>query len=229
MRDGGRAPGDPFSSRHELDEIEALGLLTKATVVLQGVALERADFATLAAVGAKLVWSPLSNLILYGHTAHVYDALAAGVNVSLGTDWTPTGSDTLLDELKIAAVTLRDPRLLGNERNVPADELNRDLADMVTRNPAHALGWSEVGSVEAGKHADLLLLSASARTQPYDALIRATQRNVRLVLVDGHPVAGDVAALRDAGETHVQPAGKGKQSCCAAGLWSASRRRCARP
>ena len=48
--------------------------------------------------GAKLVWSPLSNLLLYGKTTAVYDALAAGVLVSLGTDWTPSGSANLLAE-----------------------------------------------------------------------------------------------------------------------------------
>jgi hypothetical protein len=37
-------------------------------------------------LGAKLVWSPLSNLMLYGLTTNVYQALAARVLVSLGTD-----------------------------------------------------------------------------------------------------------------------------------------------
>jgi cytosine/adenosine deaminase-related metal-dependent hydrolase len=52
-------------------------------------------------LGAKLVWSPLSNLLLYGQTALVYDALKAGVLVLLGTDWSPSGSRHLLDELNI--------------------------------------------------------------------------------------------------------------------------------
>jgi cytosine/adenosine deaminase-related metal-dependent hydrolase len=185
VRDGDRAPGDPFSSRHELDEIRALGLLTRATVVLHGIALEQGDFAAIT----SLVWSPLSNLILYGRTANVAEAITAGVNVSLGTDWTPTGSNTLLDELKVGAVLLHDPRT---------------LADMVTRNPARALGWSEVGSVEAGKHADLLVLNAPAGGDPYAALVRATARDVRLVLVDGRPVSGDPDALRAAGAIRIQ-------------------------
>ena len=69
--------------------------------------------------------------------------------VSLGTDWTPSGSRTLLHELKVADDALRDPRLLGGSRDeVPAfalaakspaqrllveTALDRALVDMVTR------------------------------------------------------------------------------------------------
>ena len=75
VRDGRRRPGDTESSRQELDLIRQLGLLTDATVVLHGVGLERSDFAAMRrarragrgdGLGAKLVWSPLSNLLLYG-------------------------------------------------------------------------------------------------------------------------------------------------------------------
>lgn len=213
VRDGDRAPGDAFSSRHELATISAQHLLTGATVILHGIALERQDFAAMHAVDAKLVWSPLSNLLLYGRTTNVYDAIAQGVTVSLGTDWTPTGSTTLLDELKVADVSLRDERILGSSRGeVPTlggeQALDRELVDMVTRNPARTLRWPEVGSIEAAKHADLLVLRRPAHSptggmpdSPYRALIDATERDVRLVLVDGTPVAGDVDAMRAAGAT----------------------------
>lgn len=223
VRDGDRVKGDPFSSRHEFDVLRGLGLLTDATVIVHGTALERADFTAMRAappvsasrppdgLGAKLVWSPLSNLLLYGKTTNVYDALASGVIVSLGTDWTPSGSDTLLDELKIADIALRDRRILGRSRaevpNLAAERaLDRELVDMVTRNPAMTLRWPEVGSVQAGKHADLLVLRKPARSptdgepdSPYRNLIDATQRDVRLVLVDGIPVAGDPDAMKTAG------------------------------
>ena len=109
---GGRA--DPVSSRAEFATLSAKGLLTDMTVIIHGTGLERSDFAAMRAAptirtdgvgdgrGAKLVWSPLSNLLLYGETTDVYDAIAEEVLVSLGTDWTPSGSRTLLQELKIA-------------------------------------------------------------------------------------------------------------------------------
>lgn len=211
VRDGDRAAGSTYSSRRELDTIDSLSLLTSATVVIHGTALERRDFAAMRRAGAKLVWSPLSNLALYGRTTNVYEALAEGVSVSLGTDWAPTGSKTLLDELKVADISLRSSRVLGRSRgDVPAlaDDraIDRVLVDMVTRNPAQAIGWSEVGSIEPGKHADLFVVQRP-KTSPtggrpasvYRSLIDATQEDVRLTIVDGRPVAGDIDAMRAAG------------------------------
>ena len=236
VRDGSRRRGDEVSSRHEFDVIKQHRLLTDATVVVHGTGLEREDFAEMRAVGrgvtadglgAKLVWSPLSNLLLYGVTTEVYDALAEDVTVSLGTDWSPSGSNTLLDELKVADIALRDQRALGDARStVPAlaDEalLDRTLVDMVTRNPALTLRWPEVGTIATGKVADLLLLRRPALTPtggmpdtPYRSLIDATSRDVALVLVGGDPIAGDVgkmAQLRgndfDIAKSATMPAGK---------------------
>jgi hypothetical protein len=170
-------------------------------------------------LGAKLVWSPLSNLLLYGQTALVYHALNAGVVISLGTDWSPSGSRNLLDELKIADLTLRDPRLLGGDRDlIPslsttgkgADAretaeiaLDKLLVEMVTSNPAKTLRWTEeVGSIEPGKFADLVLITkpqhssaAGLPDSPYRNLIDATEEDVRLVLVNGEPLSGDVALM----------------------------------
>ena len=217
VRNGDRRPGDVVSSRHELDRIAQLGLLTDATVILHGVGLEPADFAAMRAatgtpsgdgLGAKLVWSPLSNLLLYGNTADVYDAISVGVTVSLGTDWTPSGSNTLLGELKVADIAMRDTRVLGSERaSVPAllDDvvLDRLLVDMVTRNPARALRWSEAGTIAPGKAADLVVIKRPANSptngmpaSPYRSLIDATERDVNLVTVAGDPIAGDVDVLR---------------------------------
>jgi cytosine/adenosine deaminase-related metal-dependent hydrolase len=247
VRDGDRRPGDPVSSRAEFDTLRAKGLLTDETVIIHGTGLERSDFAAMRAapsprtdgtgdgLGAKLVWSPQSNLLLYGKTTNVYDALAEHVLVSLGTDWTPSGSRTLLHELKVADDALRDPRLLGGSRDeVPAfaltgrspaqrllaeAALDREIVDMVTRNPAITLRWyDQVGSIEAGKLADLLLIHAPATPPPagvpltpYRALIDATERDVELVLLGGQPLVGDIAlmsALKPGDyETVTSPAG----------------------
>jgi hypothetical protein len=64
-------------------------------------------------------------------------------------------------------------------------DLDRLLVDMVTRNPARTVRWlDQVGSVEPG-------VAAS----PYRSLIDATERDVRLVLVGGDPLVGDVDVL----------------------------------
>jgi 5-methylthioadenosine/S-adenosylhomocysteine deaminase len=231
VRDADRRAGDPVSSRGEFATLRAKGLLTDMTVVIHGTALEPSDFAAMRAAptiradgigdgrGAKLVWSPLSNLLLYGKTTNVYDAMAAGVLVSLGTDWTPSGSHTLLHELKVADIALRDTRVLGADRDAvpqfaidgragPArrlaeEALDRALVDMVTRNPALTLRWyDKVGSIEAGKVADLMLIHRPGRSPAlglpdtvYRALIDATERDVELVLVGGEPLAGQTELM----------------------------------
>jgi 5-methylthioadenosine/S-adenosylhomocysteine deaminase len=230
VRDTDRRPGDPTSSRAEFAILKSKQLLTDATVIIHGTGLEASDFAEMAAApaaragsvgdgrGAKLVWSPLSNLLLYGKTTAVYDALAAGVLVSLGTDWTPSGSANLLAELKVADRALRDERVLGSGRSrVPgltagrsdqglgtADRaLDQLLVEMVTINPAMAIRWDDqVGSIEPGKVADLLVVTPSQSAlehgippSPYRKLIDATERDVQLVIVDGVAIAGDVGVM----------------------------------
>lgn len=231
VRDSERRVGDNTSSRAEFASLESKGLLTDMTVIVQGNGLEEADFAAMRAapsirfdhigdgLGAKLVWSPLSNLLLYGQTALVYQALKEGVTISLGTDWSPSGSRNLLDELKIADIALRDFRILGVDRDlVPALSitgktgdarreaeiaLDKVLVEMVTSNPAKTLRWSQnVGSIETGKFADLVVITKSDQRSPedvpdspYRALIDATEKDVRLVLVNGEPRSGDVNVM----------------------------------
>jgi len=60
------------------------------------------DFTVFAEHGGSMVWSPLSNLLLYGKTANIGAAIAAGVPVALGSDWASSGSKNLLGELKVA-------------------------------------------------------------------------------------------------------------------------------
>ena len=230
VRDTDRRPGDATSSRAEFAALKTHGLLTDATVIVHGVGLESEDFHEMAQAGpaltqvagnrygAKLVWSPLSNLLLYGRTTAVYEALAAGVLVSLGTDWTPSGSANLLTELKVADRALRDRSLLGDHRHlVPAltagqsDQdhggaeraLDRLLVEMVTINPAMAVRWhDQVGSIDVGKVADLLVVHgtpprahAGIPDSPYRRLIDATEQNVELVMVGGIAQAGAPAVM----------------------------------
>ena len=56
----------------------------------------------MASVNSELVWSPLSNLLLYGDTTDVVAADQAGVEISISPDWGPSGSKNNLHELKVA-------------------------------------------------------------------------------------------------------------------------------
>ena len=94
--------GVDASSRDEFNKLKSLDLLDEWTAVIHGTALGRNEFREMGQVGAKLIWSPLSNLLLYGDTTRVDYAMDENVLVSLGTDWSPSGSKNLLGELKVA-------------------------------------------------------------------------------------------------------------------------------
>jgi imidazolonepropionase-like amidohydrolase len=71
-------------------------LVTKKTSIIHGVAANANDVAGIAKAGAKLIWSPRSNVSLYGNTAPLTEYRYAGVTVALGTDWLPSGSMNML-------------------------------------------------------------------------------------------------------------------------------------
>jgi imidazolonepropionase-like amidohydrolase len=62
-----------------------------------------------------------------------------------------------------------------------------DLVAMATRTPASMLGWdTELGSLEAGNRADLLVIAATSG-DPYTRLVDTTEADPRLVMIDGIP------------------------------------------
>ena len=77
-------------------------LLLGKTAMIHAIGLQSADLGAMAAAGTGLIWSPRSNVTLYGDTARVTTAARLGVEIALGTDWMPTGSMNLLRELRCA-------------------------------------------------------------------------------------------------------------------------------
>jgi imidazolonepropionase-like amidohydrolase len=135
------------------------------------------DFDVLKKQKASMVWSPLSNLLLYGGTARVDAARAASVKIGLGSDWSPTGSKNLLGELKVA--------FLYSQHLLDGNLTARDIVAMATCNAAHILKWrGKLGTIAAGARADLMAIGG-ATADPYDALIHAKETDIRLVMING--------------------------------------------
>ena len=104
------------------------------------VALQPEDFDVLVAHGASMVWSPLSNLLLYGQTADVAAAKKAGLKIGIGPDWAPSGSKNLLGELKVAWLASEAAGGLFTPT---------ELVAMATRTAAEILRWDKaLGSLE---------------------------------------------------------------------------------
>ena len=118
-------------------------------------ALQKEDFDVMAAKGASMIWSPLSNMLLYGGTARVSDALQSGVRMGIGSDWSPSGSKNLLGELKVAHLYSQNNGALRSDLQI---------IELATINAAAILGWQEqLGSLEVGKCADLIVLDGKSQ------------------------------------------------------------------
>jgi 5-methylthioadenosine/S-adenosylhomocysteine deaminase len=191
------AEGVDDRSRSEFDDLVSAGLLTRATVIIHGTALGADQWKQVADAGAKLVWSPQSNLRLYAATTDVASALAAGVQVGLGADWLPSGSACLLEEMQIAR------RLLAAQGVAvqPAQ-----LVRMVTSGAAAIAGLADsLGCLAPGRPADLVVLERLA-DDPWESVLRSDRRAVDLVVLGGDVAYGRadwVAALN--GPTELEP------------------------
>jgi cytosine/adenosine deaminase-related metal-dependent hydrolase len=150
--------------------LDGLGLCGPRTVLAHCVHVDAAGREILARTRTTAVHCPGANLKLASGIAPVPELLAAGVNVALGGDGAPC-NNTLdaFHEMRLAA-TLHLPR--AGPRAMPAAEV---LA-MATIRGARALGRAdEIGSLEAGKRADLAIIDIRApHCQPAGADPHAT-------------------------------------------------------
>ena len=138
--------------RSPVERADDLGLLRRKTLLAHGVWLDDADCRRVSRAGAAIAHNVTSNLKLASGIAPLVRFQRAGVTIGLGTD--SAASNNVLDpfrEMKYAALVQRaahrDPTLWPPQSILAA----------ATRNGARALGL-EVGSLEVGKHADLILL-----------------------------------------------------------------------
>jgi cytosine/adenosine deaminase-related metal-dependent hydrolase len=184
------AEGTNTSARNQFVMLKDNNLIAKNLVGIHSLGLEVTDLEVLAAEGAAVVWSPFSNSILYGRTIQPRDLLSSGVRFSLGSDWTPSGSRNILQEMKIAALT-------AEAANVPLAA--KALVEAVTVNAFDIAGWgNRLGKLRPHYYADLLVLD-KRNEDLYDNLLAATEREVALVIVAGHPRYGDRMLMTQTG------------------------------
>ena len=184
------AEGASVRMAGEFNNILDSGLLGPEFIAIHGVGLTEPQLIEMAKAGAKLVWSPLSNFMLYGKTANVAAAKRAGLSISLAPDWAPSGSKSVLGELKVAD--------LVKKHDLKSLFTDRELVEMVTRNPAAAMDWSKrLGQISEGYLADVIVVD-DKNADPYRNLITATEENIQMVIVRGEPLYGDAALMQAA-------------------------------
>ncbi len=180
--------------------LKGRGLLVPGVTLIHGIGLQPEHFTEMAEHGVNLIWSPRSNLQLYGNKVDLAAARSAHIKIALAPDWSPTGSDGLLAELNYAAA--------WNEVQRPKLFTDRDLVTMATTTPAELIGASDrLGALVAGHEADLLVVRPDTDAGKHNGwwtLTHATAAQVMLVTVGGVPLYGDpevVARLAPAKKT----------------------------
>ena len=111
------------------------------------------DFRIMREHNVTLVHNPTSNLKLGSGFARIPEAIAAGVNVALGTDGCASNDNLdMFEEMHLAGLIhkgrLNDPTVMGAW----------DIIEAATANGARALGMHDSGEIAVGKAADLCLV-----------------------------------------------------------------------
>jgi 5-methylthioadenosine/S-adenosylhomocysteine deaminase len=136
--------------------LDKIGVLGPDVVSAHCIFVDDTDRKTLAQRQVGCVYNPSSNMMLASGVSPVPEMRAAGIAVGLGTDG-PAGSNNDLDLMeemdlaaKLAKITKMDPLVLGAKA----------VVEMATIEGARALHMDkEIGSLEAGKKADLIIIN----------------------------------------------------------------------
>lgn len=141
----------PWGSDY-LDVYDRVGLVGPRTILAHAIHLSGSERARIAERGAHVAHCPDSNFFLGSGCMRLGEALRAGVSVGLGSDVAAGRSF----DLRRAIASAYDASLVVGDRVGPEELFLR-----ATLGGARALGWSDaVGSLEAGKDADFVVLDA---------------------------------------------------------------------
>ena len=172
---------DPRPNRHQ-----GVSLLEDgAAVLIHAIALTDEELQEAKQYNAKVVWSPSSNLALYERTADISRILELGIITGLGPDWTLSGEDDMLAELRFA--------LTWAQENAAMRINPLKLWEMSTSEGAEVVGLANfIGELVPGQVADVTVFRRRDSEQdPYEQAITSRVEDVRLVMIGGEAYVGD--------------------------------------
>lgn len=181
--------------------LDELGALHAHSSLVHGVFLTAEELALMAQRGASLITNPGSNLRLRCGVSPVLAALAAGVNVALGTDGCTLGEqDDAFGEIRLLLNLQREAGF-----DTPALTWQQALHS-ATGAAAAVTPWrDELGTIAPGNHADLSVFDLAAVAAPWThpdvsplqlLVQRAAARHVAKVVVAGEVVLDESGPLR---------------------------------
>lgn len=176
--------------RRPVELLGDLGWLGPDVWLAHCVHLDEPSVRSVAASASGVAWCPTSNLRLGSGVAPVRRLLDEGANVGLGVDGSASNDcGSLLAEARMGLLVARS----GGAGAMSAREALR----IATRGGARCLGRDDLGTLEAGRRADVALFAADglefagAEADPVAALLLCTPRRVRHLFVEGQPVVRD--------------------------------------
>lgn len=180
---------EKLTGKRNIHYLCSLGLAGQHIVLAHCIHLDDSELEALQTTRTNVSHCPSSNLKLVSGIARVVEMLDRGISVSLGADGAPCNNRLdIFTEMRTAALL---QKVLHGSLSLPALTSLR----MATINGAKALGLeNQIGSIELGKRADLVLLNLnSLHTVPRFDLISAIvyaaeTSNVETVIIDGQVV-----------------------------------------
>jgi 5-methylthioadenosine/S-adenosylhomocysteine deaminase len=183
--------------RANIEYLASLRLASPRLCAAHCVWVDDREQRLLAEHDVKVMHCPGSNLKLGSGVAPVPELRARGVTVSLGADGAACNNRLdMFEEMRLAA-------LLQAMRKGPGVLPARDVLWMATRAGARTLGLEpEIGSIEVGKRADLIVVDRdrphlAPGPDPYSTLVYAARgSDVRTTIVDGELLVDEFASVR---------------------------------
>jgi len=178
------AEGFDDEAMDSIDNLVSMNILDSHCLFVHCIAFTDEDIKKVAKAGASISWCGRSNMFMFNVTSKIRKMIKAGVNVTIGTDSSATGSANLLEEMKYDRQLYRD--LYGED--LPA----KKIFEMVTVNSAKAFRMQDkIGRLEEGMLADILVIRAK-NDDPYENLVNADMKDIELITLDGKPVYGEM-------------------------------------
>ncbi len=178
----------------EFTDVANASCLEKRLIAIHCNAVADSDWGRWQTSNAgAVVWSPFSNLWLYGMTTNIPAAKKQGVTICLGSDWGPSGTKHVLGEIKVA-------KLVSQKMKFGLSD--QDLVAMITSNAGDMLSrcWSrQLGRLVQGSFGDVTVLRPHGQGDIWSQVVNATEREVMFVVVGGKPRYGDAAAMKTSG------------------------------
>lgn len=189
-----------------VDYLSRIGFLNDRVIAAHMVWPNDGEIQILKTAGVGVVHNPQSNMKLASGVAPVPRMIAAGVRVGLGTDGAASNNDLSMWEEMDTAAKLH--KLISGDPKVMSAEQAFELATIGGARSLHL--EKEIGSIEPGKRADLVLVNRDALNQIplyniYSDLVYATKAsdvatviiNGRVVMRDRHLLTLDEAAVKE--------------------------------